>query len=99
MNGIHMSKNGNLQRDLIVLLLYPCKITSQKSVTDQDGHLHYKYNTTMFTISEVMGSNLVVHAGDAIPDGESHVMTEIPQSAIEARDKMYTKNEYMPNSF
>ena len=53
----------------------------------------------MFTISEVMGSNLVVHAGDAIPDGESHVMTEIPQSAIEARDKMYTKNEYMPNSF
>ncbi len=53
----------------------------------------------MFTISEVMGSNLVVHAGDAIPDGESHVMKEIPQSAIEGRDKMYTKNEYMPNSF
>ena len=49
--------------------------------------------------NEVMGSNLVVHAGDAIPDGESHVMTEIPQSAIEARNKMYTKNEYMPNSF
>ncbi|KAL3781644.1 hypothetical protein HJC23_008547 [Cyclotella cryptica] len=81
------------------LPLYPCKITSRKYDIDKDGNVQYHYNATMLTSSEVVGSNLVIPAGDAIPDGETHTMTDIPRSAIEARDKMYSKNEYMPNSF
>jgi hypothetical protein len=53
----------------------------------------------MITSTELRKSNLIAPAGEIIPDGEKHEMTDIPRSAIEARDKMYTKDEYMPNSF
>ena len=79
--------------------LYPCKITKRKSTITDDGTIQYTYDPIMATSSEMMTANLIAPAGEVIPDGEEHVMTDIPRSAIEARDKMYTKDEYMANSF
>jgi hypothetical protein len=79
--------------------LYPCKITARKSTISEDGSIQYHYDAIMITSTELRTSNLIAPAGEIIPDGEKHEMTDIPRSAIEARDKMYTKDEYMPNSF
>lgn len=79
--------------------LYPCKIISRKSTAAEDGSIEYHYDAIMITLSEMMESNLIAPAGEVIPDGEEHILTTIPRPAIQARDKMYTKDEYMPNSF
>lgn len=79
--------------------LYPCKITRRKSVRNDDGVIQYNYDAIMATSSEMMAAGLIAPAGEVIPDGEDHVMTDIPRSAIEARDKMYAKDEYVDNSF
>ena len=34
-----------------------------------------------------------------IPEGEVHIIHDIPRFAIEVRDKMYTKNEFLSGSF
>ncbi|KAL7514953.1 hypothetical protein ACHAXN_012227 [Cyclotella atomus] len=79
--------------------LYPCKITSRKSTISEDGSIEYHYDAMMITISEMKKYKLFSPSGEVIPDGEKHILTGLPRSAIEVRDKMYTKDEYMPNSF
>jgi hypothetical protein len=79
--------------------LYPCNIISRQTVQDKNGNVQYYYDAIMLTMSEAIQSKVVIDSYRTIPDGEQHVMTQIPRWAIQARDKMYTKDEYMPNSF
>lgn len=78
---------------------YPCKILSRDSSIADDGTATYTYGAIMMTLSDIIESNTFVPSEVVIPDGEKHIMTGIPRDAIEIRDKMYTKDEYMPNSF
>ena len=34
-----------------------------------------------------------------IPVGENHILTNVPRHAIQVRDKLYSKDEFIENSF
>jgi hypothetical protein len=78
--------------------LYPCELTARHSRKDEDGNAMYYYSAVMLTDKEIP-PDVKVYTRDVIPEGEIHVMTSIPRSAVVVRDRMYSKDEYAVNAF
>ena len=92
------AKTWRWEDDWIGLPWYPCKVISRSEVKDGKA-VGYLYNMQMLTEDEIEeGRILAPHV--AIPSGgdHSHVLSHVPRWAIEAKDKLYTKDEFVTKS-
>jgi hypothetical protein len=79
---------------------YPCNILdrSEESSFDDDGnYIGHTYSVLLLAEDEVATDEVWVQG--MAPAGEKHVIRKIPRAAIDIRDKMYTKNEFLSGSF
>jgi hypothetical protein len=79
---------------------YPCNILdrSEESSFDDDGnYIGHTYSVLLLAEDEVVRDEVWVQG--TAPAGEKHVIRKIPRAAIDIRDKMYTKNEFLSGSF
>ena len=79
--------------------LYPCNIIRRNVGTDASGNKQYLYDAVMLTEDDIILDEIQVFTKYVIPSGEKHILTRVPRSAIEIKDKMYAKDEYQPNAF
>lgn len=91
------------QDEWIGLRMNPCKIISREAgtgdVVDADGKMVYYYTLVMLTEDELQYGNGILPPVEVIPSGENHLLANVPGWAIEVRDKLYTKDEFVKNSF
>lgn len=82
---------------------YPCKIISRSedpgANENGDNLAHNTYSAVLLTEDELVAVKDEVWVQQLIPEGEVHIIHDIPRFAIEVRDKMYTKNEFLGGSF
>jgi hypothetical protein len=79
---------------------YPCEVTSRKAEVDVDseGNTQYYYDVIMLDVTEIE-QGMTIMAQSLIPEGEEHIILNMPGRAIQVKDKKYTKDEYVKNSF
>jgi len=77
---------------------YPCEVTSRKVEVDSEGNTQYYYDVIMLDETEIE-QDMAIMAESLIPEGEEHIILNMPGRAIEVADKKYTKDEYVKNSF
>ena len=78
---------------------FPCKIIhrSEEAAFDNDGNnIGHRYSAMLLTEDEVQ-ENMLIEL--LIPQGEKHLIHDIPRVAISVRDKLYSKNEFLDGSF
>lgn len=83
---------------------YPCKIISRSDDPgtkneDGDNLAHHTYSAVLLTEDELIAFKDEVWVQQLIPKGVVLIIHDIPRFAIEVRDKMYTKNEFLSGSF
>ena len=92
----------NWENFLVGVPMYPCKIISRSPEPwkDDDGNLMgHGYSAILLTEDELVDVRDEVWVQELIPSGEVHTIHNIPRIAVEVRDKMYTKNEFLDGSF
>eukprot|EP00571_Detonula_confervacea_P007826 CAMPEP_0172326942 /NCGR_PEP_ID=MMETSP1058-20130122/58069_1 /TAXON_ID=83371 /ORGANISM="Detonula confervacea, Strain CCMP 353" /LENGTH=602 /DNA_ID=CAMNT_0013043851 /DNA_START=67 /DNA_END=1875 /DNA_ORIENTATION=- len=77
------------------LALYPCRIFSREA-SDAERTAYYY---TMVILNENELEYGIIPPLVGIPSGENHILTNVPRWAIEVRDKLYTKDEFLSKSF
>jgi len=84
------------------LPMTPCKIVSREAQGgDDEGNTYYYYTTVMLNEDELeeLGDGGMIYMEYNIPSSENHILTNVPRWAIEIRDKLYAKDEFMSNAF
>ena len=75
------------------LILHPCRVVSR----DDSDVTEYLYTMVLLNEDEI-GDNILLPLVNT-PVGSKYLLTGVPRWAIEVRDKMYTKDEFMKNAF
>ena len=82
----------------IDLAKIPCNVMSREDAgVDSEGNTIYSYSMVMLDEEQLEVGTLTPGVG--IPSGEKHILTNVPRWAVEVRDKLYSKDEFMENSF
>ena len=76
----------------------PCRIISREPDVDAYNSTSYHYAVVMLDEDE-LEDGMVYNAQHKIPVGENHILTNVPRHAIQVRDKLYSKDELVENSF
>jgi len=85
--------------------LYPCKIIARAETDGSEGDGGSQITEAIaYAVQILDASELEATPGykvehDLIPAGEEHVITDVPRSAILVRDKLYSKDEFLPGAF
>mmetsp|Transcript_22068 Transcript_22068/g.53421 ORF Transcript_22068/g.53421 Transcript_22068/m.53421 type:complete len:473 (-) Transcript_22068:444-1862(-) len=86
------------QDEWVDLQICSCEVVSCEKVgQDADEKPVYSYTMAMLTEGEIEDGTIQFE--DSIPSGENHILTNVPRWAIEVRDKLYSKDEFLQNSF
>ena len=79
------------------LPMSPCRIISREPDVDAyNNTTSYYYAVVMLDEDELEDGMVYQHK---IPAGENHILTNVPRHAIQVRDKLYSKDEFIENSF
>ena len=81
------------------LPMIPCRIISREAGDANADEEAYYYTTVMLDEDELDGTGTAYNMEYAIPSGENHILADVPRWAIEIRDKLYSKDEFIQNSF
>lgn len=83
------------------LPMTPCKIVSRELSNVDDSGSAYHYTTVMLDADamEALQGAALTGMGQFIPSGETHILTNVPRWAIQVRDKLYSKDEFLANAF
>lgn len=82
--------------------LYPCKIIERTDGSDGDRGSQitdaFTYAVQFLDESE-LDAEPGYKAQQLIPAGEEHIVVDVPRWAIHVRDKLYSKDEFLPGAF
>ena len=82
--------------------LYPCKIIARTDGSDDFGGSQIA-DAFVYVVKILDARELEAEPGykvkQLIPAGEEHVVVGVPRAAIFVRDKLYSKDEFLPGAF
>lgn len=82
------------------LPISPCKIVSRTAGNANANEVAYYYEVALLDKDEIeIELEGLAENGVYPPPGETHTLVNVPRWAIQVRDKPYTKDEYLANSF